>query len=162
MSVHTTGTHSHSHTHTSTGGSPGMSLSQAVLELPIGEGSLLELRNEALEVCPERHRQTWNCDNNCVSIASKHLTNSLIQSQRVSKRTWKGQRSHFLQIQFSKRHDCLHLSSERTYRRAAERHRGQINHHSACFHSALNLEKKNIRGVDHLLNDFILAKEAFI
>lgn len=39
--------------HTPTGNSPGMSLGWRVLEFPIGEGSLLELRDEALEVRPE-------------------------------------------------------------------------------------------------------------
>lgn len=84
LQVHT---HTHTRTHTPTGDSPGMSSSQAVLELPIGKGSLLELRDEALEVRPGRQREKRNCDNNYVSTASKHPTNSLGQSQRAAKCT---------------------------------------------------------------------------
>ncbi len=40
------------HIHTPTGNTPGMSLSQRVLEFSVGEGPLLELRDEALEVRP--------------------------------------------------------------------------------------------------------------
>lgn len=60
-----------------------------VLEFPVGKGSLLELRNEALEVRPgwERQRENskWNRKN-----ASKHLTHPVGRSQHVPKVQIKG------------------------------------------------------------------------